>query len=42
MESLQFNTRLTSDSEIKIPEDLKQKIEINKEVKITHQSGECS
>lgn len=34
MELLQFNTRLTSDSEIKIPENLKTKIEINKEVKI--------
>lgn len=34
MELLQFNTKLTSDSEIKIPENLKTKIEINKEVKI--------
>jgi uncharacterized protein YdeI (YjbR/CyaY-like superfamily) len=34
MEPLQFNTKLTSNTEIKIPEDLKQKIEINKEVKI--------
>ena len=34
MELLQFNTRLTSNTEIKIPEDLKPKFEINKEVKI--------
>ena len=34
MGSLQFNTKLTSNTEIKIPEDIKSKIEINKEVKI--------
>jgi hypothetical protein len=34
MELLQFNTKLTSNTEIKIPEDIKSKIEINKEVKI--------
>ena len=32
MELLQFNTKLTSDTEIKIPENIKSKIEINKEV----------
>lgn len=34
MELLQFDTRLTSNSEIKIPDNLKTKIELNKEVKI--------
>ena len=34
MELLQFDTKLTSNSEIKIPDDLKAKIELNKEVKI--------
>lgn len=34
MELLQFDTKLTSDTEIKIPENLKAKIELNKEVKI--------
>ena len=34
MESSQFNTKLTSNTEIKIPENIKSKIEINKEVKI--------
>jgi hypothetical protein len=34
MELLQFTTKLTSNTEIKIPEDIKSKIEINKEVKI--------
>ena len=34
MESLQFNTKLTSNTEIKIPENIKSKIEINKKVKI--------
>ncbi len=34
MELLQFDTKLTSNSEIKIPDNLKTKIELNKEVKI--------
>lgn len=34
MELLQFDTKLTSDTEIKIPENLKTKIELNKDVKI--------
>lgn len=34
MELLQFDTKLTSSSEIKIPDNLKAKIELNKEVKI--------
>lgn len=34
MELLQFDTKLTSNSEIKIPDNLKAKIELNKEVKI--------
>ena len=34
MELLQFDTKLISNSEIKIPDNLKQKIELNKEVKI--------
>jgi hypothetical protein len=34
MELLQFDTRLTSDTEIKIPDNLKAKIELNREVKI--------
>jgi hypothetical protein len=34
VELLQFDTKLTSNSEIKIPDNLKTKIELNKEVKI--------
>ncbi len=34
METLQFETELTSFSEIKIPENLKEKIELNKNVRI--------
>ena len=34
MELLQFDTKLISNSEIKIPDNLKAKIELNKEVKI--------
>lgn len=34
METIQFETKLTSISEIKIPEDLKQKIELNKDVRV--------
>lgn len=34
MELLQFDTTLTSNSEIRIPDNLKTKIELNKEVKI--------
>lgn len=34
MELLQFDTTLTSNSKIKIPDNLKTKIELNKEVKI--------
>jgi hypothetical protein len=34
MELLQFDTKLTSNSEIIIPDNLKAKIELNKEVKI--------
>jgi hypothetical protein len=34
METLQFETKLTSVSEIRIPDDLKDKIELNKKVQI--------
>jgi hypothetical protein len=34
VELLQFDTKLISNSEIKIPDNLKTKIELNKEVKI--------
>lgn len=34
METLQFDTQLVSDSEIKIPDNLRAKIELNKKVKI--------
>ena len=34
MEIIQFDTRLTSSSEIRIPDNLKQKIELNKDVRI--------
>ena len=34
METIQFETKLTSTSEIKIPEELKQKIELNKNVHV--------
>jgi hypothetical protein len=34
MELIQFDTRLTSSSEIKIPDNLKPKIELNKNVRI--------
>ncbi|HLF45522.1 MAG TPA: hypothetical protein VI548_03815 [Chitinophagaceae bacterium] len=34
MEIIQFDTRLTSSSEIRIPDNLKLKIELNKDVRI--------
>jgi hypothetical protein len=34
MKLIQFDTQITSLSEIKIPENLKQKIELNKKVRI--------
>ncbi len=34
METIQFETKLTSNSEIKIPAELKEKIELNKPVRI--------
>ena len=34
MESLQFKTTLSSQSEIEIPDDLKEKIQLNQEVRV--------